>query len=63
MTRGRGGWLHLSPYGSFIRYSMSVYPDAFGPSHSRLLRPKPPPFLTPAPSLSIATVCYDSLVH
>ncbi len=34
MTRGRGGWLHLSPYGSFIRYSMSVYPDAFGPSHS-----------------------------
>ncbi len=23
-----------SPYGSFIRYSMSVYPDAFGPSRS-----------------------------
>ncbi len=43
MTRGRGGWLHLSPYGSFIRYSMSVYPDAFGPSHFSDPNPAPRP--------------------
>ncbi len=33
MTRGRGRWLGPSPYGSFIRCLMSVYPDAFGASH------------------------------
>lgn len=30
---GPGRVASPSPYGSFIRYSMSVYPDAFGPSH------------------------------
>ena len=41
MTRGRGGWLDLTPYGSFIRYSMSVYPDAFGPSHTPIPNSEP----------------------